>query len=156
MILAMFSSGCVHFGDCWPPVTANVRISPQFASEAGAPVVVAGAVRIHDADVSGVDFQGVPIAADRLTPHATRVTRMTTRAESLEFRGFPYPTWYVAFLDLDADRTLDPGEPFGVDPLNPRDTGCKAHTTEIEIDTVRSTSHPYSGSDSAARRFPDA
>jgi hypothetical protein len=131
--------GCVPFGDCWPPVTANIRVSPEFTGHLSSPIVIAGVPRIYDADVSGVDDQGIPVPQDRLAPFATGAASGAAHAATLTFRGYPYPTWYVAFLDLNENRSLDPGEPFGVDPRNALDTGCDPHSTTIEIDTLRTS-----------------
>jgi len=140
LALAPFACGCVPFGDCWPPVTANVRVSPQFSDQLSSPVVVAGVPRIYDADVTGVDAQGVPVTQRGLAPFASGTAGGAAHAVTLSFRGYPYPMWYVAYLDLNENRSLDTGEPFGVDPLNPRDTHCDAHTTTIQINAPRTAS----------------
>jgi hypothetical protein len=142
IIIATATSGCLPFGDCWPPVTAQVSISPEFADKASVPIIVAGVPRIYDTDVSGVDQQGVPVSPDGLTPFATGSASGTTRSVTLAFHGYPYPTWYVAFLDLNGNRSLNIGEPFGVDPLNPQDTFCNAQNSKIDIATVRTEPGP--------------
>jgi len=118
-------------------VTARIRVKAEFLVQDLVPIVVAGATRIYDEDVSGVDEQGVPIARRGLLPFATDTA--SAMAIGVTFPGLPYPTWYVAFVDLNGNGSLDTGEPFGVDPRNPLDTGCDAHTTTIEIDALRAS-----------------
>lgn len=134
LAFASLLAGCIPFGDCWPSVEANVSVSAKFGDQTGAPIIVLFTPRIYDSDVSGVDHQGVPVTSRGFIPIASGPPSATA---SFKFRGYPYPTWYVAFLDLNANKSLDIGEPFGVDLLNPHDSGCKSHITTIEINSVR-------------------
>ena len=134
LAFASLLGGCIPFGDCWPSVEANVTVSAKFGDHIGAPIVVLLASRIYDTDVSGVDHQGIPVTSRGLVPIASGPPSTTA---SFEFRGYPYPVWYVAFLDLNENKSLDIGEPFGVDLLNPRDSGCEPHITTIEINSIR-------------------
>ena len=125
--LALGSASCVPMGDCWPTVTPEIEFAPV-VSDRSLPIVVAGASRIYEQDVPGVDQQGVPIAPRGLIPFGSEKP----------FWGNPYPTWYIAFLDTNGNNQLDPGELFGVDPKNPRPGTCDPYTVVIEIDSIRS------------------
>jgi hypothetical protein len=126
LFIASLPISCVLTGDCWPDITPAVRVNPRFENQPSLRLIVAWVPKIYEEDVTGVDAQGVPVGARSLTP-----------LDSPPLNGFPYPTWFVAFLDANDNQHLDSGEVFGVDPNNPVDPNCNAYTTRITIDRIR-------------------
>lgn len=123
-------------GDCWPEVVATVRVGHGVDVPEDVSIFVVEVPRIYESDVVGTNDQGIPIGnqygSARPIPRATHGDRVFEAT----FRGVGTVTWYYAFADLNSNGKLDPGEPFGVDPVNPRGAGCAALHTSISVDRV--------------------
>ena len=130
--------GCVPLGDCWPEVSANVTIEPRLPLRDDATLFIVTVTKVRNDDVTGTNEQGIPIGNDK--GHAEPVARggdPSGRSFRGAFRGMNTgPTWYYAFADLNGNRTLDPGEPFGVDPGNPHSVDCTLQHTSITLDRI--------------------
>jgi hypothetical protein len=133
LTLSASATGCAPFERCWPDVTAQVHRSPSVQVAGDPSLVVAAFVTSAEAGVTETDPQGLPVGGPAMTVFAASQSGVT----SVVFRGEPAPSWYVAFLDLDGNRRLDVGEPFGIDPENPRPATCDPYTTSILIDRIR-------------------
>ncbi|MDY0059177.1 MAG: hypothetical protein RBU45_05150 [Myxococcota bacterium] len=130
--------GC-PMGDCWGEITVDVTIAEGFGVPAGTRLALVVLVDIGERKVSGVDAQGLPIPAaghaNLLTPRETITLAADQRTASYTDENLPpYPTYVYAFLDLDEDGVLDPGEPFGVAPANPYDRECSTFAVSVLID----------------------
>jgi hypothetical protein len=130
-------------GDCWPHVTAHVTLVPPPDTQEGAPILLKEVNKVQDLDVTATNGQGIPVGNDlgRSTT-LSRDASGSSRAFEAVFLGSPYPSWYYAFVDLNGNATLDPGEPFGVDVANPYSTGCRPRSVTVIIDRFYECS-PY-------------
>ena len=137
LCVAAFSlSGCLPIGDCWPTVTAHVTLDPKVDAPQAAPVILVHVVKIYDTDVTGTDRHGIPIGStiQSLGLPVGRIVAGQPSVFEIRFHGYPSPSWYYAVVDLNNNRALDLGEPFGVEAKNPLSTGCRPHKTSITID----------------------
>jgi hypothetical protein len=116
---SLLLTGCP--GDCWGTADISVTVDESLHVDSGAPILVAEVSRIEDADVTGTSPEGLPIGPRAATPTILPVTidSATAVGHAHDDLTVPYPTWYYAFVDLNDNGRLDPGEPFGTESHNP-------------------------------------
>jgi hypothetical protein len=124
LTLGLFLTGC-PFGDCWGTADITVTVDRSISRPPGASVLVAEVVRINRSDVTGTSPEGLPIGPSAEAPRIFDLTvdSVTATGQVHDLMTDPYPTWFYAFVDLNSNRRLDSGEPFGVDPKNPSSSG---------------------------------
>ena len=120
LTLTLFLAGC-PFGDCWGTADITVSIAMSLSPASGVQVLVAEVIQIYGSDVTGTSPEGLPIGPRAAEPRMLEVTfdSATGTGHARDDMTDQYPTWYYAFVDLNGNRLLDSGEPFGTDPKNP-------------------------------------
>jgi hypothetical protein len=145
LAFTLFLTGC-PFGDCWGTADITVTVDRSISLSPRASVLCAEVIRINNSDVTGTSPEGLPLGPRAEEPRIFDVTvdAVTGTGQAHDPMTDPYPTWFYAFVDLNGNRRLDSGEPFGTDPKNPSTTGGG----------VSCSSDRYQGAITINRRLP--
>ena len=113
-------SGC-PMGDCWGTADITLSVEKHFPVDSGVGIFVAEVSRIEDSDVTGTTPEGLPVGSRAAEPRLlnVRFDSATGTGSAQNDMTDQYPTWYYAFVDLNHNRQLDSGEPFGTERNNP-------------------------------------
>jgi hypothetical protein len=109
LLAVIAATGCEYVEE----VAGDISIAPALASPTAEVLVIADDVRPEPAAWSPIGARGELRIVDFVPG------RLRYHYQANEIGGYRGALYLAAFLDLDGDRVLDPGEPSGTFAANP-------------------------------------